>query len=620
MSGKKHVIDILTNKATMLLEAGFADQAIALYSDILSMYPDHDELKFKLARLNLIFAQSEQALPLLRSVTPSSPFFAEALFLLGTALGDRRDYAGGADCFSRLLELDDTRVEYHNNLAMCMMELRRPQEAYRHLVRAIQLAPGKAETYNTLGNLLVRYWRLAEAAEQYRRAIELKNDYVGAYSNLGRIANFEGRVADAVAFFDKALELQPDFRTAADNLLFIINNTDIYTPEQIRDEHLRLADIYDGPVEPHGTQHQHRQGAKIRVGYVSPDFRNHSVGFFIEPVLRSHNREHFEIYCYDQASVPDDATKRIKNLGWAWRTIYGLSDTEVVDQIQEDCIDILVDLAGHSEGNRLGVFARRPALVQVTWLGYPNTTGLKQINFRMTDDLADPSGMTDHLYSEQLVRLPRSFLCYAPPLSAPEVAPFPDGPITFCCFNHYPKISDTVLNLWARVLHVLPDARFSLKSGPLGDVGVRDQLIRRFAVRGIDRSRLILSSFSVGREEHLQRYGVCHIALDTYPYAGTTTTCESLWMGVPVVTLAGITHVSRVGVSILENAGIPELIAMNEDQYVGIAVALARNQERLQEYRKSLRARLFASPLMDAITFTSELEQAYRRMLGQPYA
>lgn len=606
-------IDITIEKVITLHEAGYTDQAIAQYADILSMFPDNDEVIFKLAGLYKHAGRTEEALPLLQSITSQSPFYPDALFMLGMMLGDRRNFSGAADCLIRLLELDDSRIECYNNLAYFMMELNRPEDAQRYLLKSIQLAPDHADTYNYLGNLYLRYWRLAEASEQYRQVIELRPDYASAYGNLAWVATLEGRIVDAVALYHKALELQSDFRIAADNLLFALNYTDIYTPEQVRDEHLRLADSCYGTSKNLAVK-PYQQREKIRVGYVSPDLKAHSVGFFIEPVLRCHNKECFEIFCYDVVAVPDETTRRMMNFGWNWRTVYGLSDSAIAKQIQADEIDILVDLAGHTKGNRLGVFAMSPAPMQVTWLGYPNTTGLKQIHFRLTDELADPPGMTDHLYVERQVRLPRSFLCYEPPASAPEVPPLREGPIVFCSFNNNPKISDSVLRLWAGVLHSLPDALLSLKNGSLTDAGVRKRLIDRFTDYGIDPSRLILNAFADSREEHLLHYGACHVALDTYPYNGTTTTCEALLMGVPVVTLAGLTHVSRVGLSILNTVGLSELIALDADQYVEIAVTLAKSPARLREYRRCLREQLLQSPMTDASAFTADLEYAYQWM------
>jgi protein O-GlcNAc transferase len=490
------------------------------------------------------------------------------------------------------------------------------EDALFHYNKAIELAPERHETYNNIGNLLVICWKFSEAAEMYLKAIDKKHDDACAYSNLGRIAHYEGRIDDAIELFLKALDIQPDFRTAADSLLFVINNSDKYTPEQISNEHFRLSARCPVSADQKCNR-KYNKKAKIRVGYVSPDFKSHSVGFFIEPVLRQHSKEEFEIYCYDHVSVPDETTERMKSFGSIWRPIFGMSDLEVANLVSADDIDILVDLSGYSKGNRLGVFALQPAPIQVTWLGYPNTTGLKQIDYRLTDSIADPPGMTEHLHSERLIRLPGSFLCYTPSISTPEVADLPSRPLVFCCFNNYPKLSDTILALWAKILHAVPGASLLLKNSQLGDSGVRSKLIVRFAELGTDSAQLILSGFEDNREEHLRRYGSCHIALDTFPYNGTTTTCEALWMGVPVVTLAGTSHASRVGASIMNNIGLPELVATSADQYVDIAVSLANDLVRIQDYRNRLRMRLSSSPLMDAVTFTRDLEKSYRWMLEQ---
>lgn len=608
------IIAISTEKAIKLFEAGFTNQAIELCQELLSIFPDNDEVLLIMAKMHKNVGNIDIAIPLLQRLPPQSFFYVDALFTLGLTLMDQRNFEGGADCFKRLIDLDVMHVEGYNNLAVCMMELGQPEEAQKHLLHSINISPQHAKTHLYLGNLFARYWRLGEAREQFQQVIGLEPDNAGAHNNLSGIAVLEGNIPEAIGLLRTALEIKPDYCAAADNLLFDMNYSDHYTSEQISDEHFRLAEIYGGPPQEN-IQRQRRPGNKIRIGYVSGDFRSHSVAFFLEPVLKNHNKDDYEIFCYDMVTAPDDTTRRMMGLGWEWRPVYGHSDKAVAGQILCDGIDILVDLAGHTLGNRLGVFAMRPAPVQVTWLGYPNTTGLKQMDYRLADNMTDPPGMTDHLYSEKLVRLPQSFLCYAPPTTAPPLVPMQEGPVTFCCFNNYPKVSDTVLKLWVRILKSLPDSRFLLKCGSLEDLRVRTLLMERFVGQGIDPSRILLDRFTVRREDHLPRYGLCHVALDTYPYNGTTTTFESLWMGVPVVTLAGKTHASRVGLSILENSGLRELVALNADQYVEIAVTLARDSERLLQYRHSLREQLSRSPVTDAKMFTVNLEQAYKRML-----
>jgi predicted O-linked N-acetylglucosamine transferase (SPINDLY family) len=606
-------ISISIEKVIKLYEAGYTNEALAQCADILSVYPDNDEVTFKLAKLYALVNRPDDALPLLKRINPQSPCYADALYMCGMILGDRRDFAGGADCLTLLLERDDSRVECYNNLARFLMELDRPGEAQQYLQKSMQISPDCAETHLFLGNLFSRYWQLKEAREQFQRVIELQADHAGVYNNLSGIAILERNIDEALSLLRTALELQPDYQIAADNLLFNLNYSDQYSPEQISKEHFRLADIYSAEAHEQ-PPHHHRFGNKIRVGYISGDFRSHSVAFFLEPVLRNHNRDEYDIFCYDMVSSPDETTRRMMGLGWEWRPVYGLSDRTVADQILSDGIDILVDLSGHTQGNRLGVFALRPAPVQVTWLGYPNTTGLKQINFRLTDEWADPPGQNDHLYSESLVRLPQSFICYAPPASAPQESPLSTGPIIYCCFNNHAKISDTILRLWAKILHAVPGSNLLLKNGSMGNAYIASDFRKQFSAFGIDPLRLILENYTMSREEHLQRYGSCHIALDTFPYNGTTTTCEALWMGMPVITLAGTTHASRVGASILINSGLHELIAHTADHYVEVAVTLALDTERLLKYRRTLREQLSCSSLTDAVRFTHDLETVYRKL------
>jgi predicted O-linked N-acetylglucosamine transferase (SPINDLY family) len=311
---------------------------------------------------------------------------------------------------------------------------------------------------------------------------------------------------------------------------------------------------------------------------------------------------------------PDEMTKKLQGLGGIWRSIVGISDQQLADQVRMDGVDILIDLSGFTEGHRLGTFVLKPAPIQCSWLGYPNTTGLSQIEYRITDEIADPPGMTEHLYTEKLIRLPRTFLCYVPGTDSPPIQP-PDGPITFCCFNNLAKVSETVVSIWADILKALPEARLLLKSAILADFSVCRMVWSRFKEHGIEPDRIGTLGFTATKQEHLELYSSCHIALDTYPYHGTTTTCEALWMGVPVISLSGASHVSRVGTTILNAAGVPELSADSRDEYVKCAVELALSPGRIANYRHSLRSRMQSSALMDAPGFVSDLEEAFKVML-----
>ncbi|MGI9342155.1 MAG: hypothetical protein ACR2QV_04855 [Gammaproteobacteria bacterium] len=348
---------------------------------------------------------------------------------------------------------------------------------------------------------------------------------------------------------------------------------------------------------------------------MSPDFTSHSVSHFTRKLIAVHDRSRVEVCCYFAKAKRDEITDEIEARADRWRVIVGMTDDEVVAQIRDDRIDILIDLAGHTAQNRLLVFARRAAPVQVSWLGYPNTTGLSAMDYRVTDAIADPPGADDRWYSERLVRLPDGFLCYQSDQPEPAVAAAPcveRGHVTFGSFNNLPKLTADVVQTWSRILKAIPGSRLLLKSSALADERARSRIIDEFGAQGIPAARLELLGLIPGRQQHLAAYAGIDVALDTYPYNGTTTTCEALWMGVPVVALRGNRHSGRVGASILHHAGLPELVADTEDDYVEIAISLARDPQRIVGMRERLRPMMRDSCLMDTPRFARSLETAYR--------
>jgi predicted O-linked N-acetylglucosamine transferase (SPINDLY family) len=398
------------------------------------------------------------------------------------------------------------------------------------------------------------------------------------------------------------------------------------------DGHLSAATLFDahralderyGRAVFRPDAHANDRGAerRLRVGYVSPDFRSHSVAHFLEPLLRRHDRNAVEVFCYAEVNWPDARTECFKQLADHWLLTVGMSDEEVAERIRRDRIDILVDLAGHTASghaakSRLLVFARKPAPVQMTWLGYPNTTGLKAIDYRMVDEVTDPVGEADAFASETLVRLSGGFLCYGGDDGPPAPGPVPSlttGTVTFGSFNSPPKLSPATLDAWAQVLARLPEARLLLKGKPFADAATRALYHDRLAERGVGPERVELAPW-LPEQAHLALYDRLDIALDPFPYNGTTTTCQALWMGVPVVALRGDRHASRVGASLLTQIGLPELIADSIGAYVEIAVALAGDPARLADLRHSLRRRMLASSLCDAAGFARKTEHTYRTM------
>lgn len=372
--------------------------------------------------------------------------------------------------------------------------------------------------------------------------------------------------------------------------------------------------MQSGAVPPHSK--------KIRVGFVSADFRQHSCAYFLDPLFTHHDRAKFAFHAYAIGNRRDRVTDRIQAQLDGFCNLTPMTDDQAAAQIKADGIDILVDLAGHTPGHRLGIFARQGAPVQVAWLGYPNTTDLPQIRFRLTDALADPPGMTDSLHSETLVRLPRAFLCYGADLvgDKPEPGPLPairNGGFTFGSFNRLAKVTPEMIAVWAKILKRVPGSRLHVKSFGLKDPATCALVVARFQAHGIGAERLRLEGFRDCLHDHLLAYHGVDLALDTFPYHGTTTTCEALRMGVPVVTLAGLTHASRVGVSLMTNVGLPEFVAPTPQAYADLAVGWAGRLEELAELRQGLRARFMASPLGDAVGFARDFEAALAGLVGR---
>jgi protein O-GlcNAc transferase len=446
-----------------------------------------------------------------------------------------------------------------------------------------------------------------------------KTDSAEALNRLGRTFQARGQFDEARKYYKKALRITPgDFRNHQ-NFVFSM----VYDPgcsaQTIFSEHLKLAKKFEGPLLPGIIPHTNDRtlDRRLRIGYVSPDFRRHSVAYFIEPVLSAHNKEHFEIFCYSIISPEDEVTARIRGYADHGNCLAEIDDGQAAELIRKDRIDILVDLAGHTHNSRPLIFARKPAPVQASWIGYPATTGFSTIDYKIVDAHTDPPRLTERFYSEKLVRLPGCFLCFLPDSHSPEVGPLPAltaGEITFGSFNDFAKETEGVIELWSAILKRVPDSMLILKGITFGDGSIRNYAQQMFAKHGIKPERIELLPFSASFSSHMDLYNQIDIALDPFPYNGVTTTCEALWMGVPVITLEGNTHASRAGASLLSNIGLAGLIADKHDEYIDIAVKLASDLEQLKSLRMNLRERIASSPLTDAKRFTSGLEMCYREM------
>ena len=543
--------------------------------------------------------------------------YVDALVALGEVLTRQGKLESAFAHFGRALALRPDSVEAHVNMGIVFAARREFDRALVHYGRALALQPDSVEARNGMGNVFARQDRWAQAAEHYGRALTLDPDSPIIHANLASALIYQREFGQALAHYERALVLQPGQVQFHSNLLQALNYVPGTDNAAFYAAHREYARRHEEPLAGSAVAHpnDHCAARRIKVGYVSSSFRQHSIAHFIEPVLKRHDHRQFEVFCYSNNAVDDAVTARLQSCVDAWRFITGRSDEDVADQIRVDRIDILVDLDGHCGTNRLPVFARKPAPVQVTWIGYPNTTGLSAMDYRITDGYADPIGVTDRFHSETLLRLPDCFSCYAPPLDAPEVGELPAlnaGYVSFGSFNALVKINSGVMALWARLLKAIPDSCLVLKNRSLEEAVTQRSIQDFFANEGVPEERLILLGHSPSQVAHLEHYRRIDIGLDPFPYNGTTTTCDALWMGVPVITLAGAMHVSRVGVSQMMTLGLPQLIAGSEQEYIGIGVRLAGDLRALAELHRELRCRMSASPLADAPRLTRNLEDAYR--------
>ena len=521
--------------------------------------------------------------------------------------------------YSLILSADPENAEALFFTGVLRHQESRYQEALDFMLRGIEKLPGVANLHYNLGKLYDDLERYPEAIAEYRRAIEINPKHILAHNNLGLALREIGQFELAIESLTRAVALQPTTQKLVQNLVSTLNYAPDMQPADIFTAHEHFGQQFERPIARFTQRERENKNTArpLRIGYVSPDFRQHSVAHFIEPVLAAHDKKNFDVFCYYNDTVSDDTTLRIQSLVPHWRVIAELSDHDAARKVQEDKIDILVDLAGHTNRNSLMMFARKPAPVQATWLGYPNTTGFSCMDYRITDALCDPVGMTDALHTEKLIRLPDCFSCFTPPAQSPTIGALPalggDG-IMFGSFNYFIKMNEQVIETWARILACVANSRLTLKYRSLNSESVQNGVRATFAKHGVAHDRLVLLGNDASQLDHLARYNNIDIALDPFPYNGTTTTCDALWMGTPVVALAGKTHVSRVGVSQLTNIGLPELIAADTVAYVDIAVALANDLPRLAQLRSSLRERMKVSPLMDSARFTRNLEHAFQEM------
>lgn len=640
-------VEALTNVGVIYKNACQLQLAIEYYERALRVNPN-----FTIAANNLAIALTDQGTQVKndgriddgiayykRALSHNSKYPA-AWYNLGVAYAEKNRYDDAKVCYELAILFDPKCAEAFNNLGVIYKDRGNLDQAIHFYQEALKANPKFSQTLNNLGVIYTMLGKLDEAHDFCSSAIKANSQYAEAHNNLGVLYRDEGRIDEAIQSYEACLKIDPFSRNAGQNRLLAMNSicrsewSDEKTVEEIwrahRDWGFQFAKLYEKDryhAWDYALKRTHSNGAPrvLRVGYLSADFFTHSVSYFIEAPLAFADRSRTYTVCYSNVARQDKKTKHLQNLAHCWRNVHDKNAKEVAELIRKDKIDILVELTGHTAGNRLDVMALKPAPVAVTWIGYPNTTGLPSIDYRFTDDIVDPVD-SGQQYSEELIRFQHlPFLCYTPPTDAPPVHDTPAltrGYVTFGSFNNLAKVNERVLGCWCEILKRVPSSRMLLKCKPFASQTVCNKILKRFADFGIDSERVDLIPLLPTTSEHLDTYSQVDISVDTFPYAGTTTTCEALYMGVPVVTFrkSFSIHAHNVGATLLSRiSGMEQLIAGSEERYVELAVDLASDVHRLQLLRKKLRHAMLQSSICEGKAFTKNLEEVYYAIFERWY-
>ncbi len=606
----------LIAQGNTLEDSGDLELALERYRQASRIAPDFARAWVNIGNALQLMGKIDEAIPAQETALRLAPDSAPAHYNLGALLARKSNWARAEGSLREALRLRPEMADAAIFLADVLATTGRMNEAEEQLRRALELRPKSPIAANNLAGLLIKREHVDDAEDVIRRAKSLNPDVAPLNGMLGLIYVKTGRAREAEPFLRAAIASTDRSPETESVFLFSLNLRDDLDAEAVFREHRRIGAMIDASAGPVPTAFANRPDPDrpLRIGYVSGDFRQHPVGLFLRPILERHNREHFEVHCYANNAIEDDLTRTLRHAVPQWHSIVGLADAVVADRIRQDGIDILVDLSGHTAESRLPVFSHRPAPVQVTWLGYLNTTGLATMDYRLCDSHTDPSPSAETLHTERLIRLPNSQWCYAPVYSVPVPAqPHAEDPdtVVFGSFNQFAKISDACLATWCDVLATLPEAKLRVYGIPEGRT--RSSFLERLGRRGLEPARVSLHG-RIGILEYFSAIGDVDVALDTFPYNGATTTLDTLWMGVPIVGLQGNRAIARGTYSILRSLQTPELIATTLAEYVERNVRLAQDLPWRREIRSSLRARLELSSLMDVENFAKALESSYRRM------
>lgn len=610
--------DALNLLSALAHQTGRHEYALELLEQAIAARPDAADYRNKLGLAHQALGKLQAAEAAYRQAILLAPGHVAAKRNLGDALLTQGKLEDAVAAYRQALQLQPDHAETLNGLAAALMEQGKLEDAVATYLSALDRRPDYAEAHNNLGVALKNMGRLEEAVAAFRAALEARADYAAAHNNLGNALKDQGNLEDALGAYRAALKLNPSLAEAHSNLLYCMLYQPGYDRAVVFAEYRKWNAQHAAPLAPKAHRHRNLPSPekRLRLGFVSRDFHRHPVGYLTLSALEALDKNAFELTCYADVLHGDELTERFKQAAHTWRSIAGLQHDDVAARIRDDGVDILVDMSGHGAGSRLLVFARKPAPVQVKWVGGQiDTTGLDAIDYFISDRIASPAG-DDAWYSEEITRLPDGYVCYAPPDYAPAPAPLPalsQGHITFGCFNNLSKLNHQVIALWCRLLARVAGSRLVLKTRQLNDTAVAARYRAMFERNGIAPDRLDLSGESP-HGELLAAYNDIDIALDPLPYSGGLTTCEALWMGVPVVTLPGVAFAHRHAASHLHAAGLDDWVAETAEQNLDIAVRHCGDLETLALLRAGLRHRVSQSPLCDAPRFAGHLEAAFRTM------
>lgn len=602
------------NLAGALKELKQLPAAIACYKDAIAAAPDYADAYFNLGLTLKENGQPDDAISSLRRAIEVKPDFANAYNMLGISLHEMGALDESASCYRKAISIEPRTVIFHNNLGLVLHDFEQADVVLASYHKAIEINPNYANAYNNLGLTLYELGQHDEAIECYQKCIELDPELPEVYCNYGTALRDMGNIDEAIHHYIKALQLRPSFENAYDALLFCVNYHPDLSGEEIYAYYREYQNFFGAPFlstwKPHTNQRDSSQ--KLRIGYVAASFHSHACRHFLQPLLANHDRQHFEIYAYAQISKSDEFTESYKQYCDHWIPTRGMTDDALAERIRSDGIDVLVDISGHTAGNRLQVFARKPAPVSLHWLDFGYTTGLEAIDYYLTDDATIPEG-SQQLFSETPWKLPGVAYAYRPAEGMGEVNTLPAkerGYVTFGTLTRAVRINEHVIRVWSEILKATPNARLVVNSGNYQNIRMKEFLLNRFVEQGIAPERLAIGCDSPPWDV---LRGI-DIGLDCFPHNSGTTLFETLYMGIPFVTLANRPSVGRLGASVLHGLGHPEWIAETEAEYIFKAVALAADMPALEQLRSGLRAEMQQSALMDEIGFTRSVEDAYQQM------